>query len=396
MAVPTRPATLVALLLAANAALAAADLAVTQTADRLTVQPGASGVDLVNFTVNLTNDGPDAADALVTSKLPAGLRIPAGTSAVASVGSYDPVTGVWDVGTLNSGQAATLLLPAQAIAGAAGCLVNVATAALAPGSGTTDPDPDNDSARVTVGAPACADLAVSSVRSVDAGVTCVDANQTFSVTNNGPNAATTVRLAITRYEVTSPAGFSEASCTTGNVVVPSPTTIDLGSLAPGETKQFVTGLRNLQRTGPDITVAYDVNATAATPDPDAVSNRESGSWVISRSGEFGTTDGTVCIVTNILRDSRFADGIPLLRRFRDRYLMTHPAGRAFVDWYYRVSPPALAYLARHDALREAAIMALVPMIYGLRYPAAAGGLALAALLVLGFRAKGPPRVAAAR
>jgi hypothetical protein len=33
-----------------------------------------------------------------------------------------------------------------------------------------------------------------------------------------------------------------------------------------------------------------------------------------------------------------ADEIWALRRFRDRYLMTNPTGRAFVDAYYSVGP----------------------------------------------------------
>jgi uncharacterized repeat protein (TIGR01451 family) len=382
-----------ALLLVSGKLMAAADLAVTMTADRLTVQPGVSGQDLVNFTVRLTNGGVDPAAAIVTDLLPAGLSIPAGMSAVPSDGTYDAVTGRWEAGTLDTGAVAILLLPAQALAGAAGCLVNAVTATLAPGSGTTDSDPDNDSARVAVGAPACADLAVSSFRDDDFSGACLDADHIIRVSNNGPTPATSVRLAITRYEVTSPGGFSERSCTTGNVVVPGTATIDLGTLASGETKEFVTGLDNLQRDGVDITVAFDVNVAAAEPDPDAANSRESGSYTIRRSFGFSDNDGSTCIIVSALGGSRFADRIPLLRQFRDRYLLAHPAGRAFVAWYYEISPPAAAALSHDDHLRAMTRMMLVPLIYALQYPLATGGLLLTVLLA---RRRRVPAVMGAR
>jgi hypothetical protein len=66
--------------------------------------------------------------------------------------------------------------------------------------------------------------------------------------------------------------------------------------------------------------------------------------------------------------------VQLLRDFRDRYLLTNAPGRAFVRWYYRHSPAAAAYIARHETLRTLARRALLPAValawLGLHAPAA--------------------------
>jgi hypothetical protein len=57
-----------------------------------------------------------------------------------------------------------------------------------------------------------------------------------------------------------------------------------------------------------------------------------------------------------------ADEIWALRRFRDRYLMTNPAGRAFVDAYYSVGPHAADIIAEHPWLRTTTRVFLTPLV----------------------------------
>lgn len=59
----------------------------------------------------------------------------------------------------------------------------------------------------------------------------------------------------------------------------------------------------------------------------------------------------------------FLDGhVEILRNFRDAYLVTNEAGRAFVEFYYRHSPPLADFIARHDTLRAATRVVLAPVV----------------------------------
>ncbi len=64
--------------------------------------------------------------------------------------------------------------------------------------------------------------------------------------------------------------------------------------------------------------------------------------------------------------------VQLLRDFRDRYLLTHSPGKAFVDWYYTYGPAAAQWLDSHPGGKPVVRVALFPLI------------ALAALLLNGF------------
>ncbi len=69
--------------------------------------------------------------------------------------------------------------------------------------------------------------------------------------------------------------------------------------------------------------------------------------------------------------SGLAPEVVTLREFRDRYLLTNQPGQAFVEWYYRVSPPAAAFIAEHESLKTVVRWGLTPFVYAVKYPAAA-------------------------
>ena len=57
-----------------------------------------------------------------------------------------------------------------------------------------------------------------------------------------------------------------------------------------------------------------------------------------------------------------ANEVRHLRAFRDEYLLTNTPGRAFVDFYYSVSPPIADYLREHDGLRSVVRAGLSPLV----------------------------------
>ena len=74
-----------------------------------------------------------------------------------------------------------------------------------------------------------------------------------------------------------------------------------------------------------------------------------------------------CFVATAAYGSPLADEIWALRRFRDRYLMTNPAGRAFVDAYYSVGPYAADIIAEHPWMRTTTRIILTPLVALARY-----------------------------
>ncbi len=167
-----------------------ADLELTKTVDNATPLLGQN----VTFTITVTETKGvyDATGVEVTDLLPAGLTY---VSHTASQGTYDPGTGVWNVGTIPAGGSATLDIVAQvAVTGAITneaevTAVNEADPDSTPGDGMGD-----DYASVTLNASPAADLSVD--KTVDDATPLLGQNVTFTVTvnNGGPSDATGVEV----------------------------------------------------------------------------------------------------------------------------------------------------------------------------------------------------------
>ena len=190
--------------------------------DTVTVTPQSSDLSLIKivddntptagqsivFTLTLNNGGPDAATGIVVEDLlPAGLTF---VSSTPSQGSYASGTGIWTVGTMNSGANATLDITATVAT--SGAKVNTAEVTAVD---QNDPDstPDNnvgaeddqDSLTVT---PQVADLSLT--KDVNDATPTVGQNIIFTltVTNGGPDAASGVVI-----EDLLPAGLTFVSST---------------------------------------------------------------------------------------------------------------------------------------------------------------------------------------
>ena len=73
-------------------------------------------------------------------------------------------------------------------------------------------------------------------------------------------------------------------------------------------------------------------------------------------------DPPLCFIATAAYDSPMAEEIQVLREFRDAYLVTNPGGKAFVDFYYRVSPPIARFIDDHPGLKPMVRAVLAPAI----------------------------------
>lgn len=102
----------------------------------------------------------------------------------------------------------------------------------------------------------------------------------------------------------------------------------------------------------------------------------------STTTEATSDGGEGCFIATAAYGSYLEPEVVVLRRFRDRFLLTNALGRAFVEFYYEYSPPLANYIAAAELRRWVARIALTPVLYSIKYPGTALGLFLIAALVI--------------
>ena len=164
------------------------DLVTTKTVDKSNPNQG----DIVQFTITVVNNGPSTATGVnLTDNLPAGLAY---VSHVATGGTNNTYSGgLWNIGNINIGSSATLLINARVTA--------AGTVSQTPIVNTITPAAGNESDPTTVGDDLTEQIIVTSSdlvteKTVSKSNPSEGETITYSirVTNNGPSDATGVRL----------------------------------------------------------------------------------------------------------------------------------------------------------------------------------------------------------
>ncbi|UCD36338.1 MAG: S8 family serine peptidase, partial [Nitrospiraceae bacterium] len=128
---------------------------------------------------------------------------------------------------------------------------------------------------------------------------------------------------------------------------------------------------------PATRYTYRVRVYGAALGDFAYSDEVSAKTLSSSGGGGGGGGG--CFIATAAYGSDMHPHVMALREFRDRHLLQHRAGRAFVHFYYRYSPRAAEIIRDSEVLRSMTRTALYPLVMAAVFPFETVCLVLAAL-----------------
>jgi hypothetical protein len=312
--------------------------------------------------------GNSVGTVVIRDKLPPELQLPEVMTPYVSLGKYDIESGEWEIELLEEGQREVLIVPAIYRDGEqAPCVVNIAKY-----SDLGDVDASNNESRVALRAPgveACVDLWISASNEVDVKDPCKPDKQltyTFNVANAGPDDARNVRFSIAEIGQFKMPGlrFISSGCQEFDC------NIDL--LRAGTTQSFLAQSKVFNAQPAD---GHWLRMSATTESHDYLAENNSGDHNFRFGGNEGfcfggggSSGATGCFIATAAYGSPLDERITVLRRFRDRWLLTNTPGKAIVETYYQYSPSIADTIAAAPILRALVRAFLYPIILVLSYP----------------------------
>ena len=359
--------------LAAGLAMAS-DVTIDKSVNDSTLMTDAA----VEFVVTVRNTADLPVDnVVVTDRLPDGLEIPEGVAPFATQGTYDAGSGDWSIGALAAAAEATLQIPASVTADPLPpCIVN---RAAVEGSEVAGFPTSAAAALRTPTVDRCMELDMNvglAFGSLGCDVSKVEL--ILFVRNLGPDDA---RNAIVRLEPSPnrPPGlrFTNSFCETKTKCTIE--SFDAGRLILLE----LVSNDGIENSSPR---EFDVAFSATVPDSDYNVGQDTVFDRITKppftrcpsidlgtdGGGGGGGGGGGCFIATAAYGSAMHPHVDALREWRDRVLLTNVAGRSFVSFYYRHSPPLADFIAERPPLRAAVRALLWPLVFAVLHPILAG------------------------
>jgi hypothetical protein len=145
-------------------------------------------------------------------------------------------------------------------------------------------------------------------------------------------------------------------------------------------------------TSSEFEVQYNVSTSGSddlNPDNDSASESATIAPLLIPVLPAANESIVDCFIATAAYGSYLEPDVLTLRKFRDRWLITNAPGRAFVDWYYRTSPPIADAIAKDETLRFVVRLLLTPLVFAIKNPGVMFGFFFIGFIRLTRRTDGP-------